>query len=444
RFVLLCGDAGIGKTRLAAEFACELHRQGALTFHGSCDEEPLAPHQPFVEALSHYVHVASPAELRSRVAEVGRPLACLVPKLADFVPALTPPEPVGDGQRYAMFEAVAGLLGRLSTVAPILLVVDDLHWADKSTTTLLGYLLRSDRRCRLLVVGTYRENELLAPGHLATALSGLGPGPDRVRLARLDDEEVGELARHWGAPGEALVSIQARTEGNPLFVQEMVRHLAESGDRLQGLGVPDRVKDLIGRRLARLSDECSRLLRIAAVAGREFDLELLERMSELPSERLAEVLEEAVGAGVLVELPHFDRFGFSHALIRETLAEGITRTRRARLHARVAETLGELHDGDLESILPELAHHYGCAGRAGDLDKAVEFAVRGGDQAKSKHAYAEAVELYTQALALLPDHDRRRRPIALTRAVTYQALTHLLLDRPTVEAAGTSKEARPG
>lgn len=437
-FVLLAGEAGIGKTRLAAELARTVGSQGAIVLHGYAEEDAVLAHQPFVEAIRHYVAVASPAELRGRVEPHGGELERILPELATRLPELGETAArASDPPRYLMFEAVTSLLVTLSSEAPVLLVLDDLHWADRSTAALLGHLLCSRRKARVLVVGAYRESELVPAGPLADALAGLlrEQPIERLRLCGLDETQVVELARGRGSDAELAASIHAETEGNPFFVKEMLRHVAESGTRR--LGLPESVKDVIGQRLDRLSVECVQVLTLSSVIGQDFDVQTLERISKLDGDGLIAALEEAVRAGILAEVPHaFERFSFSHALIRQTLAARLTRTRRGRIHARVGEALEELHAARLDPVLPQIAHHYCEAGRAGEADKAVEFAVRAGEQASYKLAHAEAVDFYTRALAALSDHDGRRRRIMLRRAVAYMALTHTILDAPGRVAAG--------
>ncbi len=266
----------------------------------------------------------------------------------------------------------------------MLLVLDDLHWADRSTAALLAHVLCSRRKARLLVVGAYRESELVPAGPLADALAGLRREQpiERLRLSGLDETQVVELARGWGSNAELAASIHAEAEDNPFFVKEMLRHVAESGTRR--LGLPDSVKEVIGQRLDRLSIECVQVLTLSSVIGQDFDVPTLERISKLDGDSVVKTLEEGVRAGILAEVPHaFERFSFSHALIRQTLAARLTRTRRGRIHARAGEALEELHAQRLDPVLAQIAHHYCAAGRAGEADKAVEFAVRAGEQASS-------------------------------------------------------------
>ena len=243
------GEPGVGKTRLATELALVAHSAGAVALYGRCDEESLVPHQPFVEALRHYVASCPIAQLTGQLGSNGGELRRLVPELAGRVQTLADPLP-GDpeGARYRLFEAVVGLLVAAARARPVVLVLDDLHWADRPTMLLLTHLLRHSRGARLLVIGTYRDSEL-EPGHpLSETLALLSREQrlERHSLAPLDEDAVASLVRgHTGQEAPELAkTIFTDTDGNPFFVVEMLRHLAEStpGER----SVPEGVKDVIG------------------------------------------------------------------------------------------------------------------------------------------------------------------------------------------------------
>ena len=238
-------------------------------------------------------------------------------------------------------------------------------------------------------------------------------------------------------------AIQDETGGNPFFVQEMVRHLSDS-DRaasvlsLARADVPERVREVVKLRLARLSDACVRLLTVAAVIGMEFELAPLEQVSDLQGEDLAAALDEALAADVLLETESGDHesFAFSHALMRRTLLANLSRAHRRRIHARIAEAL-EAARGD--AALLEIAHHLCEARPVSDRETALDYATRAAEQATAGLAYAEAVDLFTRARLLLPD-DPRRRTLALKRAIAYQALFHAVMD---TSAGRPARAARP-
>jgi tetratricopeptide (TPR) repeat protein len=418
--VMLAGEPGIGKTRLAAEFARECHEDGAIALFGHADEETLLPYQPFVEALHHIVRTASLDTLQSLVGNNAAELGRLLPSLRDRVGEL--PEPMrsdADSERFRLFEAATELLASLSAEAPIVLVLDDLHWADRPTLLLLHHLFRATTGMGLLLIGTYRDTDLDRRHPLAETLA------DLRRLVQFERLAVGGLAEddlnrfidlvtgREPPPGFAR-AVQDQTEGNPFFIGEVLRHLIESGAvsvvdgewvptvGLDQLGIPEGVTEVIGRRLSRLSDDANAALAVAAVTGRDFDLDVIERVTEMDEDRLLSALDEAVTARLVVELPGaVTRFHFSHALVRETLYDELTTARRVRMHRRVAQALEELHERDLDAVLAPLAYHWFESASAGDVNRAVDYCRRAGDLALGQLAYEEAAGHYERALQAL-------------------------------------------
>jgi DNA-binding SARP family transcriptional activator len=449
RIALVVGEAGIGKSRLVRELALQGREQGAVVLHGSADEDLLVPHQHFVEALGHYLGAAAPSELRRRVEPRAADLEPIAPALSRDAGA--PPREDGrqESRRYRLFEAVASLLDELAAEAPVLLLLDDLHWADQSTAALLRHTLESRPDMRLLVLATQRPADVAPGGALAEALQRLSQQQfvERVTLSGLLDADVAQLSRSLTGQdlsGELVRAIRDEAGGNPFFVQEIVRHLSE-GDRsgsvlsLARADVPEGIREVVDLRLARLGDACVRLLTVAAVIGAEFELEPLERVSDLQGEDLAAALDEALAAELVLEPPHGERerFAFSHALVRRTLLGRLTHAHRRRIHARVAEAL-QAARGD--AALLEIAHHLCEARPVADREHALDYATRAAEQAITGLAYGEAVDLFTRALSLLPRGDERRRMLALKRALAYQALFHAVMDTPRAE---TRAEALP-
>jgi DNA-binding SARP family transcriptional activator len=442
RIALVVGEAGIGKSRLARELALEAREHGAVVLHGSTNEDLLVPYQHFVVALRHFLGVAAPHELARRVQPRAADLEPIIPSLPRQAGERPADRAGTESKRYRLFDAVASLIAELSADAPVLLVLDDLHWADQSSVALLRQMLESHPEMRLLMLATQRQTEMTPGGPLAQALQRLTQQGllQRMTLSGLLDDDVAELSRSLTGrelSTELVYAIRTEAAGNPFFVQEIVRHLSES-DRSGGMlslahaGLPESVREVIDLRLAPLDEACIRLLIVAAVIGGEFELEPLERISDLEGEDLAASLDEALAAGLVLELAPSDRerFAFSHALVRRTLLERLSRAHRRRIHGRVAEAL-EASRG--EAALSEIAYHLCEATPTVDREHALDYATRAAEQATAHLAYAEAVDLFTRALSLLPPEHERRRILALKRALAYQALWHAIADTPRPE-----------
>jgi class 3 adenylate cyclase/tetratricopeptide (TPR) repeat protein len=427
RLVMFAGEPGIGKTRIATEFAREVHAEGATVWYGRSDEEGLAPYQPFVEALKHYVESTPVEQLTKQLGRMGGELVRLLPDLSERVGDL--PEPLSadpETERYRLFDAVAHLIQAVSLETPLVIVLDDLHWADKPTLLLLRHIVRTVGRSALMIIGTYRDVELDRLHPLADALADLrrDEGYERMLLRGLSRNEVSAfLAARAGheldTRAQALAdALHVETEGNPFFVREIIRHLVESGALYQEagqwtsnltvdqVGLPESIREVIGRRLARLSERCNEALRSAAAIGQTFDLAFLGRVSAIADDALIDALGEAERARLVAEVPDMvDQFAFAHALVRETLYEELPTSRRVRLHRRIGEVLEELRGEDPDPPLAELAFHFGEAAVLGDPFKAVDYARRAGARAVQLLAYEEAV-LHFQRAIQTAEHEK--------------------------------------
>jgi class 3 adenylate cyclase len=423
RLVLVGGEAGIGKTRLAAQFAATAHERGSTVLFGRCDEEALRPYQPVAEALSSYLHALPADSIQYRLGRSATELSTLVPELSDRVPGAVGSSWSDAGSmRFRMFEAVALLLTELGTAAPVLLVLDDLQWADRATLLLVRHLTRHADLGRVLLLATHRDEATSSLTPFADMLIELDREHvvSHVRLTGLDDADVMALLdpgtrERPGARALALAqTLRDGTDGNPFFVRETLRHLAENGDiyqedgkwvastRLNRLGVPTGVRGVVAQRLARFSDAANRVFAAAAVIGREFRLDVLNAVTDLDEESLFETLDDAVRAGLLREVPAVvGAYTFSHALVRQTIYEGLTTNRRARLHHRVGNALEAFFVGRPDAPLAELAYHYCQAAGLGDDAKAIEYATRAGDRATQQLAYEDAGRQYAMALHVL-------------------------------------------
>ena len=419
RAVLLCGEPGIGKTRTAAEVAQAAFDEGAIALYGRCDEEIGVPYQPFAEALDWYTgHVGQPV--------LGRypgELIRLQPLLGLRVAGLAAPVSSDPrSEEYLLFEAARTWLVELSRRQPVVLVLDDLHWASKPVLLLLRHVLRAavaeGERVRLLVLGTFRDTELGRNHDLAGVMADVRrlPGVEQLAMAGLSVVEVAEfLSRAAGHEldddGRRLAeSLHAETEGNPFFVGEVLRHLVETGivrrqaDRWMvarggTIAVPEGVRDVVARRLGRLSVQANQVLSVAAVLGRDVDVELLAALRDAPEDSLLDALDEAVRAG-LVQETGADRYRFAHVLVRATLIEELSATRRRRLHRRVGEAIEKLRPDDVVA----LAHHFSQAGPDGDgMSRAVRYGLAAAEQALQARALGDAEARFHQVLGLLDD-----------------------------------------
>ncbi len=420
QLVLLAGEPGIGKTRIAIEFARRVHAEGSTVLFGRSDEETLIPYQPFVEALRHYCLSIEAHEIREQVGVAGPELVTLVPELARRVPGL--PEPLrGDpeGDRFRLFESVATLLRLAAEATPLVLILDDLHWADKPTLLLLKNIIREPVAQRLLIVGTYRETDLSRSHPLSEVMADLRRERlfERVSLGGLNEANVASLMAAMAgvaAPPDVVRAVHDETDGNPFFIEEVLRHLAESGafDLREGrwasglsveeMGIPEGVREVVGRRLNRLSESCNKALAAASAIGRQFGLDVLERVAGVEGDALFELIEEAVAAHVLEEVHgEIDRYSFSHALIRQVLYEELTAGRRVRLHRQIGQSLEAVQRKGESPNLAELAFHFFEAATGGDTEKAIEYSIRAAEQATSQAAYEEAAGHYVAALQVL-------------------------------------------
>lgn len=434
--VLVSGEPGQGKTTLLAEAARSAHEAGIVVLWGRCDEEAGIPYAPFAEALSHYVAHADEQVLRDHVEGYGGELARLVPTLAQRVGPLPAPATADtDTERYLLLAAAVALLDAASTQRSVMVVLDDLHWADKPTLQLLSRVVGHGSSTRLLVAGTYRDAELSAAHPLTEALSALRR--DSVvavlPLSGLDDTGVisfmESLAGH-ALDGEGIAlahSVYRETDGNPFFVAEVLRHLAETGAILQDsagrwspakawaeITLPDSVRQVVGVRVGRLGVLATKVLSAAAVIGREFDLDLTAAVAEVDEETLIDLLEQAQSATLVREVPDVPgRYTFSHALVQHTIYQDLGGTRRSRLHRQVAEELERLVEASTGDRAAELARHYLLASRPAEADKALTYARLAGEAALDALAPQEALRWFVQGLELAGERTARTEHIDL-------------------------------
>ena len=413
--VLIAGEPGVGKTRLAAEHARQAALRGARVLFGRADEQVAAPFGPFVSALRQLLEVVDADVLDAHIAIHGGELARLVPELASRVPGLPPPRTADpDTERLHLRDAAVALLDAAAVREPTVLVIDDLHWSDDATIGLLLHLLRGPE-APVLTVATYRASVVDQRSPLRASLGDLARDPrtERFELAGLNETDIAQLLSiALGRPldsGSAKLArrIHEETDGNALFATELMRHL-DHGETFEQavdgeLGIPPTIRDLVVQRLERIDPRVAEVLLPATILGASFDAGLLGRVTGKPEEELLDSLDIAREAGLIGEDGRDPgRFFFTHAVIRAVLTETIGLSRRRLLHRRAAEQLEALGDRGARR-LGELATHWL---ESGDRERGARAAVKAGDSALALLAPDEAARWYSRALALQEDREQ--------------------------------------
>lgn len=411
--VMLAGQPGMGKTRTAQEMAAHAAAAGMVVLWGRCPEEPGAPpYWPWVQLIRGYVDAHDRAEVVGALGAGAHWIADIVPEVGEGIARASAPASADAAQaRFGLFDALASFWKRAAAERGIMMILDDLHWAEASSLRFLAFLAADAARARLFVFGTYRDIAVDRRHPLFDTLAELArlPNYSRRPLRGLSLEETRELVANAALTDASVTRLHEQTEGNPFYAREMARYLA-AADAANGsaTGLPAGVREAIGSRLNRLSADCNRVLAHAAVIGREFELTVLSGMAEELSEEVCvAAIEEALEANVIEEPTAAGAYRFSHALIRETLYDEISAIRRARLHFRVAAAIEAAHRHDLAGQLSRLAFHYGEAMAAQGADKALEFARRAGEHALELFAYEEAARHFRGALHALSMLERR-------------------------------------
>jgi len=415
--VMLAGEPGIGKTRVVEELCREARDGGARVCWGVSHESAGAPpYWPWVQVIGALLRDRDSHVLRTEMGAGAAVIAEVVPAVREKLPNLGAPVAVDPDQaRFRLFDSVTTFLKNAAATQPIVLVLDDLHWADRSSLDLLEFAAREVGASRLLVIGAYRDVELSRQHPLSESLATLSRERrfQRIVLRGLGRVDTGRLVEATGdfAPSPATVdAIHERTEGNPFFVAEVTRDLPREAispegdlDDAEDFRIPEGVREAIGARLNRLSDDCNAALRSAAVIGRDFDFALLTAVSEaIPEETLLDAVDRALNAAVIRGFPGpGERYEFSHALIQQTLADELSTSRRARMHARIVGALEELYGDRLEEHVDELAHHCAEAETVAGADKVAQYAQMAGERSLASYAFGEAREHFDRALAAL-------------------------------------------
>ena len=421
QLVMLVGEPGIGKTRLAEEITARATSDGALIGWGACFEMgSTPPYWLWTQVIRSLLVDASDSTLRS-LRDHASVIAEIVPELAELSPDITPPPKLDSTySRFRLFDAVSSFLHEVSAEQSVVIVLDDLHWADQSSLDLLEFAARGVASNPILIIGGYRDTELTRQHPLSHSLASLARirGFSRILLRGLEADDVGHLVAAVGAigvPADLIREIHVRTEGNPFFVSEITRDMANQAiDQGGGFDafnfrVTEGVREAIGIRLNGLSESCNQVLRTAAVIGRKFEFRLLTlARPDLQEDELLDALEEALGSGAIREIPgELERYEFSHALIQETLSNELSSSRRARLHARILEAIETSIEAEAESgrsdgdhRISELAFHSAQAELIVGTEKVIHYARRAGEVAMGSYAWADARLYFEKALSL--------------------------------------------
>jgi len=418
---MVVGEPGIGKTALCEQLATYVSLRNGRALVGHCYEEGSLslPYLAFVEALRAYAQTCDVSRLREELGSGAPDVARIVSEIRERL--RIEPRPKGDPEeeRYRLLQAVSDFLGSAAVAKPLLIVLEDLHSADRGTLDMLEHVARNLADKRLLLVGTYRDIEVDRTHPLSAALAELRRLPHfgRVLLRGLNADEVRRMLSSitgQDAPWGLAEAVHRQTEGNPLFVQEVVRYLAEEGiiERTGGrwraksdtpveMRIPDGLRDVIGKRLSGLSQSCNKVLSVAAVIGRDFQMDVLQKVAGMSDDELFGALEEARKAAVIEERTGAGakvNYRFAHAFFCQTLYEETIAPRRIRLHQQVARALEEIYNNRLEVHASELAEHFSYSSDRADLEKAVSYGEMAARRATDVYSYGEAARLLEQAL----------------------------------------------
>ena len=419
RLMLLVGEAGIGKTWIARELARYAAERGATVLWGRCFEDDWQPaYGPWAEAIGEFARSASPEQLQRLLGSGAPTLARLVPQLRNALPD-TPEAPslLPDDERVRLYDATIRFVLAIAEDKPLLLVIDDLHWADRDSLRLLRYLARSLPSSRILALGTYRDPEIdLAEQHpLADLLPVLRRETDyqQINVRGFTKEDVGAYLSHSSGrplPAALVQAIYQETVGNPFYVREVLRHLTEEGkihlhgDRwftdlsLDELGIPEGIRQLVHRRLSRLSVKATGLLRLAAGFTGSFDFPTLQALTDLTEELLLDCIDEGLRAGLLrVSEDSPPSYEFAHAIVRHTLYDELNPDRRARLHRRIAGALEQVYAGREQEHATELASQYHASASLPGALNGFPYALAAAEQARAASAHDRAATFLRMA-----------------------------------------------
>jgi class 3 adenylate cyclase/tetratricopeptide (TPR) repeat protein len=435
RLALVAGEAGVGKSRLVAEIGDEAQARGMRVLTGHCVEmSGTPPYLPYVEIIEQAISSPrSSVALREALGDAAAEIARIAPALRRAFPGIPPPVelPAELARRY-VWNSFGEFVGRAARRQPLLLVLEDLHWAGESTLLLTEYLAPLLPDMPVLMLGTYRDDEVDLNHPLVRVIGQLGRRHlvEQVSLHRLSFDGVRAMLRALAgepAPEQLARVIDRETEGNPFFVEEVYLHFVESGGlldqdgrmradlRLEDLSMPESIRLVLGQRLGRLPAPTRELLVAAAVSGRVFVTELVGEMTDADPDVLIEAFDEAERARLITPGKTAGELMFSHELIRQTLLSDVSAVKRELLHRKAASAISRLYSDDLEEHAGDLAYHLSHAGRSADRASLVHYLTIAGERAFDAAAFNDAVGHYEHALSMMAADDQFRRAQLLER-----------------------------
>ncbi len=455
--VLIGGEAGAGKTRLAADFARQCHEAGAIVLLGTCDAELALPYQPWVHALDHL--------LRS-LPGFGRPLnkdrdlgdlLVLLPQLERLLPGLSrSPAADPETERYLLYSAVDRVLANATRSSPMVLLLDDIHWAGRPTLELLRHLVRAGSAAGLMVIATFRDAAAELTEPLAECLVDLQRSESvvRMRLGGLDTASVEQfvaatLGQELDGDLRHLAAVACdRSGGNAFFLGELWRHLVQQGvvahqnqrwvvrRDVAGVGAPDSVRDVVAARMARLPRRARRPLELAAVAGQRVEVRVLSLASDMTVDEVSAGLDELVDTGFLVEVGgRLPTYQFTHALVRDTVEQVLSSSVRARLHLRIADALERVYEADSRSVFAELAYHFGAAAAVGGVEQGIHYGRLAAEQARSSVAYDDAISQFEAVLQLMSSESAEATEVSIDLGQVQLRRGHSSIAQATYQRA---------
>jgi|CXWL01.1.fsa_nt_gi class 3 adenylate cyclase/tetratricopeptide (TPR) repeat protein len=443
--VMLVGEPGIGKSRMIDEFTESARNDGAAVLIGACFEgEWSPPYAPFVEAIENYVKTAEPAQLRADLGYGAAPIARLVPALREVLPDI--PEPAAlqpDEERFRLLDAVSQMLVAISNRQPVVLVLDDLHWAERGTIAMLRHVARFVPKHQTLILGAYRDVELDRQHPLADALSQLRREVEyeRIALKGLSEEQIGKLLTaitEHEVPEQFVHAISEETDGNPFFIREVLIHLADEGKIFQQdgrwtsnvsveeMGIPEGVRQVIGRRLSRLPDSANKLLTTASGFNGPFRLDIAAAAAGIDEDAALDAIDAALESQLVRASSNTEIFEFTHALIRHALYGELSPPRQVRLHRQIAEAMERVYGDRAADHAPELAYQFHRSAGLPGTERGADYALAAADAAEAAAAWDEASGFFEMVVELLPEGDARharalgRLSIALSLALRFE------------------------